>query len=219
MNTAANVPVQSRRNLSSLATTGRLKPERVELLLNRLPNWRVSQDGKSLSRTFKFTDEGTPLAFAGFVMTLATQASPPLKGPESERRMSLTFASQLDNWDLLSRTLKPKVVNMPELAAEQSQLEAYVAQGKAFQAAQAEALATIRQVVRMRRQLQKDGQQLHDQMTSVLKGKLGFDSNDLYSYGLRPRRSRKSSGTPSAPDPTPTPGTPAPQPELAGPAK
>jgi 4a-hydroxytetrahydrobiopterin dehydratase len=75
MNTAANVPVQSRRNLSSLAATGRLKPERVELLLNRLPNWRVSQDGKSLSRTFKFTDEGTPLAFAGFVMTLATQAS------------------------------------------------------------------------------------------------------------------------------------------------
>lgn len=74
MNTAANVPVQSRRNLSSLATTGRLKPERVELLLNRLPNWRVSQDGKSLSRTFKFTDEGTPLAFASFVMTLAAQA-------------------------------------------------------------------------------------------------------------------------------------------------
>jgi 4a-hydroxytetrahydrobiopterin dehydratase len=47
----------------------------VELLLNRLPNWRVSQDGKSLSRTFKFTEEGTPLAFAGFGMTLATQAS------------------------------------------------------------------------------------------------------------------------------------------------
>jgi hypothetical protein len=133
--------------------------------------------------------------------------------------MSITFATQINSWDLLSRTLKPKVADMPELAAEQSQLEAYVAQGKAFQAAQAEALSTIRQVVRMRRQLQKDAQQLHDRTTAVLKGKLGFDSNDLYSFGLRPRRSRKSSSTPSAPDPTPTPGTPAPQPELAGPAK
>ena len=75
MNSAAKAGVQSRGNLSSLSATGRLKPERVELLLHKLPDWRVSQDGKSLSRTFKFTDEGTPLAFAGFVMTLATQAS------------------------------------------------------------------------------------------------------------------------------------------------
>jgi 4a-hydroxytetrahydrobiopterin dehydratase len=75
MRSATKRPVESRENLSSLSVTGRLKPERVQLLLNKLPDWRVSQDGKSLSRTFKFTCEGTPLAFAGFVMTLATQAS------------------------------------------------------------------------------------------------------------------------------------------------
>ena len=67
--------MRSKENPSSLSATGRLKPERVELLLHKLPDWRVAPDGKSLSRTFKFTDAGTPLAFASFVMTLATQAS------------------------------------------------------------------------------------------------------------------------------------------------
>ncbi len=74
MNSTAKSEVPSRGTPSSLAATGRLKPERVALLLNKLPKWRISPDGKSLFRTFKFTDEGTPLAFASFVMTLATQA-------------------------------------------------------------------------------------------------------------------------------------------------
>jgi hypothetical protein len=134
--------------------------------------------------------------------------------------MSLTFASQLDSWDLLSRTLKPKVTEMPELAAEQQQLEAYVEQGKVLQAAHADALAKVREAVKLRRDLHDSAQQLHGQMTAVLKGKLGFKNNDLYSYGLRPRRGRQSNGsTTPVPNPTPTPGTPAPQPELAGPAK
>jgi hypothetical protein len=108
---------------------------------------------------------------------------------------------------------------MPELAAEQAQLEAYVVQGRELQAIHAEALSKVREAVKLRRELHDNAQQLHDRMTAVLKGKLGFKNNDLYSYGIRPRRPRKSSATTTpAPTPTPTPGPPAPQP-AAGPAK
>jgi pterin-4a-carbinolamine dehydratase len=75
MNSAAKAQMKSKENLSSMAVTGRLKPERVQLLLNKLPAWRVSPDGCSVSRTFKFTDEVTLLAFAGFVLTVASKAS------------------------------------------------------------------------------------------------------------------------------------------------
>jgi 4a-hydroxytetrahydrobiopterin dehydratase len=51
----------------------RLKPERIQDGLRKLPNWRQSRDGRSLVRTFRFADTRAPLAFAGFLLTLADQ--------------------------------------------------------------------------------------------------------------------------------------------------
>jgi 4a-hydroxytetrahydrobiopterin dehydratase len=73
MNPAQKVTVQSRGNLARSPVTNRLKPERVQDGLRKLPNWRQSRDGKSLVRTFRFADAAAPLAFAGFVLTLAGQ--------------------------------------------------------------------------------------------------------------------------------------------------
>jgi len=73
MSAAQNVVVKSRENLARSSATNRLKPERVEDGLRKLPNWRQSRDGRSLVRTFKFADAAAPLAFAGFVLTLAGQ--------------------------------------------------------------------------------------------------------------------------------------------------
>jgi 4a-hydroxytetrahydrobiopterin dehydratase len=49
----------------------RLKPERVQLGLRKLPSWRPSRDGKALVRTFKFTAERAPLVFAELVLAIA----------------------------------------------------------------------------------------------------------------------------------------------------
>jgi 4a-hydroxytetrahydrobiopterin dehydratase len=51
----------------------RLKPERIQDGLRKLPNWRQSRDGKSLVRTFKFTTDRAPLAFAELVLSLAAK--------------------------------------------------------------------------------------------------------------------------------------------------
>jgi len=73
MNPAPKVAVSSRPSLARPSVTTRLKPERVQDGLRKLPNWRQSRDGRSLVRTFRFADAGAPLAFAGFVLTLAGQ--------------------------------------------------------------------------------------------------------------------------------------------------
>jgi hypothetical protein len=137
--------------------------------------------------------------------------------------MSATFATKIDQWDLLNRNLKPQVQNMPELAAEQQQLEANIEQARVLQAQQSEAQAKAREAVKLRREMEKSGQDLHERITAVLKGKLGFDSNGLLPFGIPPRRKRKSkkSTTPATtPTPTAEHGTPASQPATpAGPAK
>lgn len=137
--------------------------------------------------------------------------------------MSATFAAKIEQWDLLNRNLKPQVQNMPELAAEQQQLEANIEQARVLHAQQSDAVAKAREAVKLRREMEKSGQDLHQRITAVLKGKLGFDSNGLLPFGIPPRRKRKSKKSPTpvtAPTPTAEHGTPASQPATpAGPAK
>jgi 4a-hydroxytetrahydrobiopterin dehydratase len=49
----------------------RLKAERVQLLLEALPGWRLSPGGGSISRSFRFPAAGSALAFTQFVTALA----------------------------------------------------------------------------------------------------------------------------------------------------
>jgi len=122
---------------------------------------------------------------------------------------TITFAKRIDSWDHLNRTLKPLISTMPELAAAQQQLEDLITQAKALQSDQGGSLSKFREAVKLRRKTELTGQDLHARISAVLKGKLGFHSNDLYNYGLTPRKQRrkKASGTPT---PTPPPTTPPP---------
>jgi hypothetical protein len=139
--------------------------------------------------------------------------------------MPVTFATMIDRWDLLNRKLKTEVQNLPELAVEQQQLEAIIDQARVLHAQQSEAVSKVREAVKLRQAMEKSGQDTHERITAVLKGKLGFDSNNLHSYGIQPRRPRKSkskkSDTPASNPATPAEhGTPASQPTTpAGPAK
>jgi 4a-hydroxytetrahydrobiopterin dehydratase len=72
MSTSTETLVAPRENLVPRTLT-RLKPERVQDGLKKLPNWRPSRDGKALVRSFKFATDRAPLAFAELVLALAAQ--------------------------------------------------------------------------------------------------------------------------------------------------
>jgi len=74
MSNVISSPVSARENaLVRPKSLTRLKPERVQDGLRKLPNWRRSRDGKALVRTFKFTAERAPLAFAELVLAIAAK--------------------------------------------------------------------------------------------------------------------------------------------------
>lgn len=51
-----------------------LKAERVQLLLEDLPGWRLTAGGKSISRTFRFPGASSALAFTSFVSAVAGES-------------------------------------------------------------------------------------------------------------------------------------------------
>jgi hypothetical protein len=123
---------------------------------------------------------------------------------------------------MLNRKLKPLIKERPELAEEQQQLEDLITRAKALQSEQVDMLGKLRDAIKLRRAAEATGQELHGRIVSVLKGKLGFKSNDLLAYGLQPRRSpvRKKKDTPVTPPPAAASSAPAPHPpaKLTGPA-
>jgi hypothetical protein len=133
---------------------------------------------------------------------------------------TITFAKHIDSWDHLNRTLKPLIGTMPELAEQQQQLEALILQAKALQSEQGGSLGKLREAVRLRQEAELIGQELHARIAAVLKGKLGFKSNDLYGFGLAPRktRSKKPSDTPTPPPPVEIAKAPQEPTAPAGPA-
>ncbi|HZF09177.1 MAG TPA: hypothetical protein VFE33_10335 [Thermoanaerobaculia bacterium] len=124
--------------------------------------------------------------------------------------MPIMFDKRVSSWDLLNRTLKPLIKDMPELAAEQQQLEALITQARTLQSQQGDSLSQFRDAVKLRRAAEQAGQELHSRIAAILKGKLGFKNNQLIPYGLQPRRNpgpKKGSGSPTPPPPTPPPTT------------
>ena len=98
-------PVSTRENaLVRPKSLTRLKPERVQDGLRKLPNWRRSRDGKALVRTFKFTAERAPLAFAELVLAIAEkeghQPTLTLSGGTVECRLTTPSASGITLRDL-----------------------------------------------------------------------------------------------------------------------
>ena len=105
MSNVSPSPVSARENaLVRPKSLTRLKPERVQLAMRKLANWRPSRDGRALVRTFKFTAERAPLAFAELVLAIAEKEGHPptltLSGGTVECRLTTTSASGITLRDL-----------------------------------------------------------------------------------------------------------------------
>jgi 4a-hydroxytetrahydrobiopterin dehydratase len=69
---------QKSSNAGAVAPAGAeessLKAERVQLLLEDLPGWRLTAGGRSISRTFRFPGVSSALAFTSFVSAVASES-------------------------------------------------------------------------------------------------------------------------------------------------
>ena len=134
----------------------------------------------------------------------------------------LSFQKIVADCELLSTNLKPHLADMPHLQDESEGLEALIAEAKTLRNEQVVLTGRLREITRLRQEAQRQSQDLRSRVVAQLRGKLGFENENLIGFGIPPRkRSRKKAEqkvTPQQPAPT-VPTTPVPpvgSPEPAG---
>jgi hypothetical protein len=100
----------------------------------------------------------------------------------------ITFAKTVATCELLKSALEPLLEQMPHLAAEHTELEAFLDEVKTLNVRQNDLTGALRQVVQRRREAELRGQDLRSRVAAQIRGKLGFKNGELLKFGITPRR-------------------------------
>lgn len=128
----------------------------------------------------------------------------------------LSFAKIVSNCELLRLNLEPLLAENPHLAPEHEELVEYLTEAKALLARQSDLRGFKQEATRLRRESETKGQDLFGRIASLLRGKMGFKSEQLLRFGIPPRKRvrRSKKEGPAPPDgtqpPAPTPAVPTP---------
>lgn len=124
----------------------------------------------------------------------------------------ISFQKIVTDCELLNATLKPQLTEMPHLQDESTGLDSLIAEAKTLSTEQQVLRGRLREITRLRREAELRSQDLRSRIVAQLRGKLGFENENLLGYGILPRKKvRKKLETKKAPSATPVPAQPAPQ--------
>ncbi len=114
---------------------------------------------------------------------------------------NLTLVKIIADWEVLNTALQPHLTDMPDLKDMATQLEGLIVTAKGMDIKQQDLRGSLQETVRQRKDLVKQGKDVHLRVATILRGKLGFDNQTLLSFGVKPRRPRKKKGPADAPAP------------------
>jgi len=77
--------------MSKMQVVMRLKPERVQQLLDGLPGWRLRQDGSGIENVRSFNNPKAARAFVGHVCKLAEIRRQPVNVRLAGKQVSITL--------------------------------------------------------------------------------------------------------------------------------
>lgn len=128
----------------------------------------------------------------------------------------ISFARTTSDCELMKAALEPLLTEMPHLAAEHEELGTFLTRARDLGLQQEDLKAQLRQVTRLRQELELQGQDLRSRVAAQLRGKLGFKNETLLKFGVPPRRQRRRA-SPEEKKPAGAPaakaGTPAENPQ------
>src|SRR5436305_7323126 len=123
----------------------------------------------------------------------------------------ISFRKIVSFCELLSANLKPLLKDMPHLQDESIQLHTLNGRAKSLANEQDVVVGRQREITRLRRESELEGQDLRSRVVAQLRGKLGFKNESLLGFGIPLRKqSRKAKQTPTPTPPAATTGTPPP---------
>jgi hypothetical protein len=105
------------------------------------------------------------------------------------------FSKKVVNWEHMSGKVKPLLEEFPETAPLQVALEGHITDAKGLLSEQEDLKARLRKSVRLRQEVEKNGEDIKNRLAAALQSKLGFRDEALIGFGIpvRTRRRRKAS--------------------------
>jgi hypothetical protein len=97
------------------------------------------------------------------------------------------FSIRINNLQLMSNNLEPKLETMPFMRPIQEEIATLVVEGRQLEADQENARKQFTEFVRRRQELEKRGEDLRLRAAAMLRGAFGFTSEELIPFGIRPR--------------------------------
>lgn len=97
------------------------------------------------------------------------------------------FSIRMNNLQLMSNNLEPKLATMEFLRPIHEEIAAVVVEGRQVEADQENARKVLTEIVRRRQELEQKGETLRLRAAAMLRGVFGFTSEELIPFGLRPR--------------------------------
>ena len=123
---------------------------------------------------------------------------------------SISFQKIVGDCELLSSNLKPLLTEMPLLQEESNALDALIAKAKSLGNEQQVLTGRLREITRLRIEAQRESLLMRGRVAALLRGKLGFENENLIGFGVPPRkRTRKKPELKVIPPPAPA-GDPEP---------
>lgn len=96
-------------------------------------------------------------------------------------------STRVRSWDLLNESLKPLLAEMPHVQPLQVELQGVLEGVRSLDNEQEEARSKLRDIVRRRRDAERQGEVVRRRVEAHLRGTFGYTSEELIRFGVKPR--------------------------------
>ena len=111
----------------------------------------------------------------------------------------LNFSKKVTNWDQTAGAVRSKSEEMPEAVPLLDSLEKLIADARTLLREQEDLRGRLRKAVRLRQQMEIDGEEMKNRLAAYLQAKLGFKDETLIGFGVPFRTRRRRTATKKKP--------------------
>lgn len=102
----------------------------------------------------------------------------------------ITFSKRVTHWDHTAGAVRSKSDEMPEAIPMLESLEKLVGDARALLREQEELRGRLRKTVRLRQEMEAEGEEMKNRLAAYLQARLGFKDETLIGFGV-PFRTRR----------------------------
>lgn len=97
------------------------------------------------------------------------------------------LSTRIRSWDLLNENLKPHLAEMPYVQGLMTELQGLLEAVRTIDAEQEGARSKLRDLVRRRREAERQGEVVRRRVEAHLRGTFGYTNEELIKFGVKPR--------------------------------